>query len=673
MRLGNGRRWERLLGAAASAWLAWTLAGVGGAARAADRTKAIDEKVADIARTTGLGRTTLEGVGLVVGLSGTGSDPKPSAYRERIKTEIQRNPDLDADGILGDPRKRVAMVLVRATIIAGMTPEDELNVEILLPPGSETTSLSGGFLMETWLYEGLMATGGTLEGKKWVKAVGPIITGTAEDPTDEKAGRVLGGGRIKEGLPYYVFIDSKHRSGMVAKQLEDLINYRFQYRDGRFKKGVATAKTDNRIELRVPDRYHQNQLRFVQVLSQLRLRTTPALLEQRKVEWAAELLDPQKAGVAALKLEGLGAVAIPELTAGLESEHPQVRFFAAEALAYLDDPAGTEALARTAIEYPEFRPFALTALAAMDQPAGILRLRELMSETEPSVRYGAFNALRTSDPTDPFLGRVRVLGLLEERRAADPMAMQVGDDSPTPSKAEPLPPDPFELYVVRSDGPPMVHVSRNRRREVVLFGAGQELMPPVVLGGIGPVLLNANANDERIEVSAISLSGRAPQVMVSSTDLAEVIRTAAALGATYPQIVTILEGADAQANLTASLAVDALPNDFDSYDAALIAGTDITKRDEAVKAAAAMLAEEQRDDEAPRRFDLFGRLRSRFAAPEEEPAPRDDALKTAEYLEPIPETDAEPAAEDAPPAAEPDSRPGILGRLRDRLGDRRTP
>ena len=223
MRLGNGRRWERLLGAAASAWLAWTLAGVGGAARAADRTKAIDEKVADIARTTGLGRTTLEGVGLVVGLSGTGSDPKPSAYRERIKAEIQRNPDLDADAILGDPRKRVSMVLVRATIIAGMTPEDELNVEVLLPPGSETTSLAGGFLMETWLYEGLMATGGTLEGKKWVKALGPIITGTAEDPTDEKAGRVLGGGRIKEGAPLLRLhrLEAPERDGRQAARGPD--------------------------------------------------------------------------------------------------------------------------------------------------------------------------------------------------------------------------------------------------------------------------------------------------------------------------------------------------------------------------------------------------------------------------------------------------------------------
>ena len=38
-----------------------------------------------------------------------------------------------------------------------------------------------------------------------------------------------------------------------------------------------------------------------------------------------------------------------------------------------------------------------------------MKLRKLMDEPEIELRYGAFNALRTLDPHDPFLGLVRVI------------------------------------------------------------------------------------------------------------------------------------------------------------------------------------------------------------------------------------------------------------------------
>ncbi len=41
--------------------------------------------------------------------------------------------------------------------------------------------------------------------------------------------------------------------------------------------------------------------------------------------------------------------------------------------------------------------------------------------------------------------------------------------------------DPFALYVVDSEGPPLVHVSRTRRSEIVIFGRQQKLLPPIVL------------------------------------------------------------------------------------------------------------------------------------------------------------------------------------------------
>ncbi|WP_161602456.1 flagellar basal body P-ring protein FlgI [Tautonia marina] len=613
-----------------------------------------DQKVVDIAEPLGFGQKVVEGVGLVIGLAGTGSEPRPSAYREKLETEIKRNPELDVQSILGDPLQRTSLVVVRARITAGMSPQDELNIEVLLPPDSETSSLEGGFLMGTWLNEIGIASGNQLDGKPMVYAYGPVITGNSEAPDDPKVGRVLGGGRIKQEIPYVLLINDRYRSGGVAKQLQDLINQRFQYRDGRFKKGVATAKTDNTIVLNVPQRYHHNQLRYLQVLAQIRLKRTPELQDQRLEAWGKELLDPKTAGEAALKLESVGGIASPVLAQALTSDHPQVRFFAAEALAYLDDSAGTDELVKAVIEQPEFRTMALAALAAMDQPAGIVRLRTLMDQPDPVIRYGAFNALRTSDPGDPYLGRTRVLGFLEERRrsdeADDPMSLKVGAES-APIRHEPPREDPFELFVVRSDGPPMIHVSRTRRPEIVLFGDQHLLETPVVLGGTGPILLNAAQGDRRIEVSRIELTGAAPQVLSCSTDLVEVIRCVAALGATYPQVVTILQGAHNQANLEAALQIDSISNDVQEYDRALLTGKDVVKDDDVTPAS-------YDDEEAERRrgFGLFKRFR--VGGP---------ASKSQEE-EPKSELEAELGLD--PQFQEPEPRrPGLLNRFRNRSGD----
>ena len=67
-----------------------------------------------------------------------------------------------------------------------------------------------------------------------------------------------------------------------------------------------------------------------------------ALRAQRTERWGKELLDPKAAGVAALRLEGLGLTAIEALKAGLASPNAQVRFWSAEALAYLDDASGVD-------------------------------------------------------------------------------------------------------------------------------------------------------------------------------------------------------------------------------------------------------------------------------------------------------------------------------------------
>ena len=215
----------------------------------------------------------------------------------------------------------------------------------------------------------------------------------------------------------------------------------------------------------------------------------------------------------------------------------------------------------------------------MDQPAAHVKLRKLMDENDIEVRYGAFNALRTLDPHDPSLGRVRVLDLprAEEEQQDEPsdsVAIALTSDSRRP-RAD----DPFAFYIVDSEGPPVVHVSRTRRSEVVLFGQAQKLLPPIVLGS-GAILLNAADKDDKVEISKIvpSKFGDSDVKLRTSLELAEVIRQVANLGATYPDLVAILEAASRQRNLPGTLVVDAVPSSNLDYLQAAILGKDTTSK-----------------------------------------------------------------------------------------------
>ena len=429
--------------------------------------------------------------------------------------------------------------------------------------------------MATRLREVMVAGGAPRTGPELAIAQGPVMIGSAKNPGDPKAGRVLGGGRVKKDFPYTLVIKDKRKSIRTAAILEKVVNARFHQSEAGKQKGAATAKSDSYLVLNVPPTYHQNQERFFRVVQLLPMIDTPALRDQRAKTWAKELLDPKKSGVAAMRLEGLGATGTEGLEEALKSPDAKVRFFAAESLAYLDDPTGAEVLGETAVKLPEFRAYALAALAAMDQTAAHVKLRHLMDVADLQVRYGAFNALRTLDPHDPSLGQVRVLDdpkTEEDDQDESPDAMAIALAS---ASRRPRPEDPFALYIVDSEGPPVVHVSRTRRSEVVVFGRNQKLLPPIVLGS-GAILLNAADKDDEIEMSKIvpSKFGDSDVKLRTTLDLGEVIRRAANLGATYPEIVSILESADRQKNLPGILVVDAVPTSNAEYLQAAIFGKD---------------------------------------------------------------------------------------------------
>jgi hypothetical protein len=559
----------------------------------------VEETISSVANIVGRD-IDVEGVGLVINLDDTGSDPAPSQSREKLLADMKKADIPHPERILRSPT--VSMVIIRAKFPSGVTTEDKFDVDIELPPASTTTSLAGGWLLSTPLAFRASTAEGDKDGKVLAYAMGPVMTGNAAKPDNLKVGRVLGGGRGKEDSPYALYIKETRRSGKTSKLIESVIQQRFHQSEGNDRKGMALAKTDFQLFLKVPKNYHHNQTRYHQVIKLLPLVDNPQLREQRIANWGKDLLDPKKAGVAALKLEGIGPGAGNVLKAALESKDETVRFFAAEALAYLNDGAGSKVLYETVKNKPEFRAFALKAMAAMDQSSCLLKLRALMNEPEYEVRYGAFNALRTLDPADPFLGKVGVMDDPKEEDALDHLAFQISD---TPKrKPRPRPDEPFALYVVDCEGPPMVHISRNMRCEIVVFGKNQKLLPPVVLGAGGPILLNASDGDGQVQISKITSKNldAVSNRVNSPLELAEVIRRMANLGASYPEIAAVLNSAAAQKNLPGPYVVDAIPAVNKAYDEAQLAG-EMSRKDDGLKKASF-----DDDEKRPGMFSRVGKL-----------------------------------------------------------------
>jgi Flagellar P-ring protein len=563
----------------AIACAAFVLTGAGGSKKKPEVPPKVEETISDVATIYGQD-VKVEGVGLVIGLDGTGSEPAPSWQQKKLVDEMQKSGVVHADRFLKSPN--VSLVVVRALVPAGISIKDKFDIEIELPQASATSSLANGFLMQTRLAERVQTKEGDKDDKVISIGGGPVMIGNAANPGNAKIGRVLGGGRAISEAPYIIQIKENRRSGKTSQLIENVIKQRFHQTESGYNKGMAVAKTDSTLELKVPKVYHHNQDRYHLIINYLHLVDNPSLRELRMQEWGKDLLDPKKAGIAALRLEGLGPVSIPTLKQGLTSTDDIVKFFSAESLAYLNDSDSAAVLSDMAKKKPEFRSFALKAMGASDQAASLLKLRALMSEADAELRYGAFNALRTLDPNDPFLGKVAVLDWRPDPEAENDMAYQIG--SQARKKPQPRTDDPFSMYVVDCDGPPMVHFTRNQRCELVIFGKGQKMQPPVVLGSGGPMLLNASDGDDKIQITKITTKTLdAPETRVTcGLDLAEIVRQMSNLGASYPEAVAVLMTASTQKNLPGALAFDALPAANKAYDMAQLSGA-APKKDDKVK------------------------------------------------------------------------------------------
>jgi hypothetical protein len=493
------------------------------------------------------------GIGLVVGLEGTGGDCPPDSWREILENQLRKEcPDKDIRRILTSPEN--AMVYVSGQIRPGTSKGDPIDLDVLLPLNSRATSLRGGYLHKCYLFNYDFAERlapspdpngprGLLRGHPLVVAEGNLLVGIGHTDEDEtaslKRGRIWGGGRCLAPTTFSLVLNPNEQYARVAALVAERINETFQagFR-GDSGTSVAEAKDKYSIALRVPPQYRLNMPRFLRVVLDIPYMPDPRMLSvplndkgddhrSYRQRLSDDLLDPARTVVAALRLEALGQNSKAALKKGLKSAHPLVRFCSAEALAYLGDPDGGNELAEAVAHSPLLRAFGLAAMASLDEAVCHVRLAELLtSDGEDEVRYGAFQALRTLNKRHKL-----VQGELLN--------------------------DSFWLHRVPANATPLVHISSTRRAEIVIFGE-EPMLKSADLGLQAGEFVITRKDDNHCWISRLPLHGR--QVRKDcSLELTKVLKTLADMGCMYPEVVGLLQQADTGGVLTCRLRCDALP------------------------------------------------------------------------------------------------------------------
>jgi hypothetical protein len=224
---------------------------------------------------------------------------------------------------------------------------------------------------------------------------------------------------------------------------------------------------------------------------------------------------------------------VPTLLDGLNSENPELRFYAAESLAYLNQTEAIAPLENAIRDEPAFRHSALLALEGFDDPSAIDAFRRLADAPSMEARYGAFRCLR---------------------RREDGRRTLVGKSFPS-----------FSLYAVPSTASPTVVASLRESAEVVLFGrlSPLELSKPII-GPNGLILSSDPSQAGQIRVVRFQADQDDRRVTVPNT-VASVVKGISDVGGNYGDVITVLRLAKQQGELVEQLAIDPLPKSKRTY------------------------------------------------------------------------------------------------------------
>ena len=507
------------------------------------------ETIGQGTRPIGLQPLMVVGVGAVNNLPATGGPPDPSSVRDQLIEEMKRHDVPNCEKFL--ELDSTALVSVEAAIPPGARRGDTIDIRVVCPDDARATDLAGGWLLDSRLHQELRVRGGSMSGPSLRKgdcltiATGPVTTlhafENSSDPVDRTRGRVIGGGQVQQDRELGLAIRKPFVHAKTCSAMADAISDRFFYFDGSSRKGIATATTESRIDLDIPPRYRHSVERLIAVIEQIPTSPRVRQSQDRLRQLAAEMEAPSKAMGAALRLEALGEMAIPVLLENLKSENPEIRFYAAESLAYLDRFESVEPLVQSIIDQPAMRAPAFHAMRDLDDPRVDDVIAKLLGSDSIETRYAAFVTMRR---------RGNLPGVVKTTRLGSYTLHQVRGGHQTSDGGS-------------SDRKEAVIASMHDDRELVIFGEGIPLHIETFLRDRRGIVIKP-VGDDKVSIERFAIGNPDRRVQVTAT-VAGLIGGLAKVGLSYGEIMTILQTAKVDSHYDCGFAIDPLPKSNRTY------------------------------------------------------------------------------------------------------------
>ncbi|GJQ29844.1 MAG: hypothetical protein HBSAPP03_17280 [Phycisphaerae bacterium] len=528
----------------------------------------------------------VSGLGLVVGLNGTGGDILPEGVAATMEREM---------GLMGVGTKDA----FRGTALEGKSPREVLRdrntavvvVQAAIPPGMpanatfdlvvralNATSLEGGTLWTTQLRLGGASVFGGVQARVLGKARGPIFInpfaerGREQEGVTRTAGRVLDGGWVTDPFDIELVLDSN--SHARARAVVSAINGRFPQGPGdpvQTARGRTVNESGGSIALHIPRRYRTQPGEFLELVSHLSI--DPSFPEQqakRLVEGVKA--EPALAEDASWCLEAIGARALPMIRELYEYPELAPRMAGLKAGARLNDALAAgplKEIARTG--QGTVRTKAVELLGQLDGgPTVDLALQELLSEPL-TVRVAAYEALAARVTRMQVRRLQQSLGAAGDAVRVSPTRLEVMAQERWPRRnfqglERRQVGGKFFLDLVPF-GEPLVYVTQQGQPRIVLFGADQSLKRPAVVSAWDDRLtILTEEGTTAVRVRHVPTTGGAAVERVVQADLVALIEymakdaspedTSAGLGLSYSDVVGALSALVKGGMTSASLSTE---------------------------------------------------------------------------------------------------------------------
>ncbi len=408
-----------------------------------------DRTIGDLCELLGYQPVRVQGYSLIWGLHGTGSDECPPSIRATLldlimRTEAQKYmsapySQMTAEGLIDS--RDTAAVLVSGDVPPGVPKGGIFNVNIRIPWSSQATSLQGGYLMPTDLQEVVLGDSGPIVRPISARAIGPVFTDPFNGGANKSGsdilltGTVLGGGRsIRDRRIQLALMDPDYR---VAQHLQRRIDTRFGSSGVR---KVADALDRSRIEISVPEEYHDDYEHFFKLLLALYFRDDIVFQKQKLQELSNRALEehPDYEQIA-LEWEAIGRQALVHVEPFYLNAGTELSFYAARTALNLGDTRAIDTMVQIGLN--DEHPRQMDAIEQLGEYSSTVRanraLIELLNHPVTRIRLLAYEGLRKIQ--DP---RIRTYDM----------------------------PGGFKLELVETIGQPMIYVWADVDPRIILFG-----------------------------------------------------------------------------------------------------------------------------------------------------------------------------------------------------------